>query len=209
MHPDLPDAGQRDRAWATVVADPDRRRSALVCLLRSRNDAMCAGLLLEPREPDPLAFALAAIANPTTLSGPFPGPRRLPRTPADTPRSATPSRSPPSRQHLGVNGEQPAGGLGFLPRVEGVDQIKPRPRQLDTGVGLASVRAIFTIRRHWLNANRDAPACRANTSCCSTVGSRQKRNVVCRDVTDHGCTGHRQTSPAAICSDCSPKSTVV
>src|SRR6516162_7618013 len=31
-------------------------------------------------------------------------------------------------------------------------------------------------------ANRDAPACRASTSHCSTVGSTQKRNVVCRDI---------------------------
>lgn len=42
--------------------------------------------------------------------------------------------------------------------------------------------AVFTMRRHWLNANRAAPACRASTSCCSTVGSRQMRNVVCRDI---------------------------
>lgn len=42
--------------------------------------------------------------------------------------------------------------------------------------------AVFTIRKHWLNANRDAPACRASACCCSTVGSRQNLNVVCRVI---------------------------
>jgi hypothetical protein len=34
-----------------------------------------------------------------------------------------------------------------------------------------------------LNANRAAPACRANTACCPTLGSRQNLNVVCRLIT--------------------------
>ena len=50
------------------------------------------------------------------------------------------------------------------------------------GSVLRWVSAVFTIPRHWLNANRDAPACRASTSCCATVGSRQNLNVVCRAI---------------------------
>jgi hypothetical protein len=43
--------------------------------------------------------------------------------------------------HLGnaiaVDGQNSPRGLGFLPRVEPVDQIKPRPRHFDTQVGSA------------------------------------------------------------------------
>jgi hypothetical protein len=38
---------------------------------------------------------------------------------------------------LGVDCEEPAGILGFLPGVELVDQIKPRPRDIDCAVCLA------------------------------------------------------------------------
>ena len=63
----------------------------LGCLLRSRNAAQCTGFLLEAREPDPLAFTLTRSASPTRRSALYPDPRRLPRTPADTPHAATPS----------------------------------------------------------------------------------------------------------------------
>jgi hypothetical protein len=47
------------------------------------------------------------------------------------------------------------------------------------GSVLRSVRAVLTVCRHWSNANREAPAWRASTSRCSSVGSRQNRKVVC------------------------------
>lgn len=45
-----------------------------------------------------------------------------------------------------------------------------------------SVSPAFTRRKHWLNANRAAPACRDSITSCSTVGSRQNLNVVCRAI---------------------------
>ena len=58
MHPDLPDAGQRDRAWAVVVADPDRRRLPLGCLLRSRNDGAAPVFFLKRGNPTRLPLRL-------------------------------------------------------------------------------------------------------------------------------------------------------
>jgi hypothetical protein len=50
-------------------------------------------------------------------------------------------RRNPGNDHLAdtmaVDGQDPPRSLGFLPRVEPVDQIKPRPRHLDTQVGSA------------------------------------------------------------------------
>ena len=76
----------------------------------------------------------------------------------------------------------PAGVLGFLPPVERLIRSNPVHGTSTLGSVLQSVSTVFTIARHSLNANRAAPACRASTSCCSTVGSRQKRNVVCRVI---------------------------
>jgi hypothetical protein len=63
------------------------------------------------------------------------------------------------------------------------------------------VSAVFTVRKHWLNANLDAPAWRANTSCCPTAGSRQNLNVVCRLISPATIT--RPTDNTLTCSDVS------
>src|SRR5882757_2443034 len=63
------------------------------------------------------------------------------------------------------------------------------------GSDLRRVSPVFTIRRHWLNANLDAPACRANTCCCSTVGSRQNLNVVCRAISPVNIPQHTDNNP--------------
>ena len=155
----------------------------LECLLRNRNDAMS------------LVFFLNR-GNPTRL------PSRFPERESDhaaRPRPQVDGRflehllthlsAPRQARHCGIDdaltadGEYPARSFGLLPRVERVDQIEPRPRNSVSESVLRRVSAVFTIRRHWLNANRDAPACRDSTSCCSTVGSRQNRNVVCRHIT--------------------------
>jgi hypothetical protein len=73
---------------------------------------------------------------------------------------------------------------------------KPVHGTSTSGVAFRWVSAVVSKRRHWLYANRDAPACRASSSFCSTVGSRQNWNVVCRDITDELCIAHRQTSAA-------------
>ena len=61
-----------------------------------------------------------------------------------------------------------------------------RSKPVHATVMLGSVRRadklVLTIRRHWLNANLPAPACRDSTTACSTVGSRQNLNVVCRAI---------------------------
>ena len=51
-----------------------------------------------------------------------------------------------------------------------------------SGLVLRSVSAVLTMPKHSLKANRDAPACPASTSCCSTVGSRHNRNLVGRVI---------------------------
>jgi hypothetical protein len=58
MHSKGSDAGQRDRA-GPVFADADRRGFALGVLVAQPKRRDVAGFLFEPREPDPVAFALA------------------------------------------------------------------------------------------------------------------------------------------------------
>src|SRR4029077_15907974 len=93
------------------------------------------GLLLEPGEPDSFAFALTGAAVRPGLE-PFAEVYGLEDLLAHL---VTPGQT---RYHrvdcaLGADGEDPAGGLGFLPGVERVDQIEPGPRHIYAGTGLA------------------------------------------------------------------------
>ena len=180
MHPDLPDAGQRDRAGAVVVADADRRRTSLGCLLRSRNDGTATGFLLEAGKAHSLAFALAG-------SGVRPGFEPLTQIDrgfleyllAHLGRHAKPVTTVSATPSVSTVNTRPASSV-FFQALNALIRSNPVHGTSASGSVLRWVSAVFTIRRHWLNANLDAPACRASTSCCSTVGSRQNLNVVCR-----------------------------
>jgi hypothetical protein len=60
VHCDLSDAGQRDRPGALIVAHADGRQFAFGVFVAQPKRGDVPGLLLEPREADPFAFALAA-----------------------------------------------------------------------------------------------------------------------------------------------------
>jgi len=66
----------------------------------------------------------------------------------------------------------------FFHALNALIRSKPVHGTAILGSVLRPVSAVFTMRRHWLNANREAPPWRASTSDCSTAGSRQNRNVV-------------------------------
>ena len=137
MHADLPDSGQSDRAWAVVVADPDRRRAAFGMFVAQPKRRCHAGFFLEAREADSLSCALAGARvrpggqRPAAVHGGF-----LEHLLAHL-------RAPGQAGHhdLGfagrVDGHHPAGVLGFLPRVKPIDQVKPAPRDLHSWIGLA------------------------------------------------------------------------
>jgi hypothetical protein len=138
VHLDQPDARQRDRPWAIIVADADGGRFAFGVFVAQPKRRDVCGLLLEARETDPLAF---------TLSGSRIRPRiqTLAQVDSGFLEHLLTHLTPPGQsghQYLGVavgiDGEHPPGVLGLLPRVERVDQVKPRPRHLNTGIGLAS-----------------------------------------------------------------------
>ena len=109
----------------------------MLCLLRSRNDGRppvfflkrgnptCLPLRLPERESDqafsPLPRSTAASSNTCW------------RTRARQARPVTTVSTVPSVSY----GEDPAGVLGFLPGIEGVDQIEPAPRHVGVRVGLA------------------------------------------------------------------------
>ncbi|MEB3031728.1 hypothetical protein [[Mycobacterium] nativiensis] len=57
MHGDAADAGQGDGAWPVAIADADRRTSGFGVFVAQPKRRHRGGLLLEPREPDPLALA--------------------------------------------------------------------------------------------------------------------------------------------------------
>ena len=122
---------------AVAVADPDRRRTAFGVLVAQPKRRGRPGLLLEPRETDPPARALAAAGIrprrqcPTEVDGGF-----LEHLLAHfgPPRQAV---HPQFGDTIGVDTEDSAGRLGLLPHVERVDQIKPRPRHPGIRTGLA------------------------------------------------------------------------
>ena len=107
----------------------------------------------------------------------------------------TPPRQPGHRglgHAVAVHGEHSARVLGFLPRVERVYQIKTRPRHLGAWRGATLCERGFHDAQALIKRESGpAPACRDSTAHCSTVGSRQNRNVVCRVITDQRPTAHR------------------
>jgi hypothetical protein len=52
-------------------------------------------------------------------------------------------------------------------------------------------KARLTSDKHWLNPNRDAPACRANTATCAGDASTVNRNAVCLPTNPQHRTNHR------------------
>ena len=137
MHPDLPDAGQRDRAWAVVVAHADCRGLVRAVLVAQPKRLRRTDFLLEAREPDSLAFSLTAARVRPGLK-PFAevcgGFLEYLLTHLGAPGQTRHHRVDGA---LGVDGEDPAGVFGFLPGIERVDQIEPGPRHVDGRIGLA------------------------------------------------------------------------
>ena len=154
----------------------------LGCLLRSRNEGTAPVFFLKR-------------GKPTRL------PRRFPDRESDQALSARPQSTAASSNtcwHTWVRHANPVTTVSahpfgstantrpassvFFHALNALIRSNPVHGTSTSGSRRRWVSAVFTRRRHWLNANRAAPACRANTSCCSTVGSRQKRNVVCRVI---------------------------
>jgi len=137
VHRDRADAGQEDRPGAVPVADADRWFAAFGVFVAQPKRWHRPGFLLEARKTDP---ATLPFARPRIRPG------FQPLTQIDRGffehllTHLRPPRQPghPDRgDAAGVDGDDPAGGLGCLPRVERVDQIEPRPRRLHIRVDLA------------------------------------------------------------------------
>ena len=150
-----------------MIADPDRRRAALRVLVAQPKRRHHSGFLLELREADPFAFALTRAGvrpggqRPTAVHGGFfehllayLGPPRQ-----------------PGHHHLGdpigVHGQHPARVLGFLPHVEPVDQIKPRPRHVDTWIARFAEERDENGRRLVVRNGRHEP--REVTTCAGVI----------------------------------------
>ena len=180
MHGDRADAGQDDRAWASVVADPDRRRTAPGVLVTQSKRRGSAGLLLEAGNPIRLPLRLPERESDHAFSP-------LPRSTAASSntcwhtwlRHASPVTTGSDTPSVSTMNTRPASSVFFHALKALIRSNAVHGTSMSWSVR-RPVSAVCTRPKHWLNANREAPACRASTSCCLTVGSRQNLNVVCR-----------------------------
>lgn len=170
-----------DRGWSP---SPMRiaARPPLGCLLRTRNDGTDVVFFLNRGKPTRLPFRFPVRESDHAV-------KPLPRSTAASSntcwhtsvRHRRPVTTGSATPTVSTVNTRPAASVFFHPL-----KVLIRSNPVQGTVMLGSVRradsAVLTMRRHWLNANRAAPACRDSTTACSTVGSRQNLNVVCRVI---------------------------
>ena len=155
----------------------------LWCVLRSRNDGTVPVFFLKRGKPTRLPLRLPRRESDHALS-PFPRSTAASsntcwHTSARQVRPVTTVVRVPSASTLNT---RPASSLLFQALNELI-RSNPVHGTPVSWCALGAVSAAFTVTRHWLNANRDAPACRTSSARWPTVGSRQNLNVVWRDIT--------------------------
>ena len=142
----------------------------LGCLLRSRNDGAAPVFFLKQGNPIRLPLRLPERESDHAFSP-------LPRSTAASSntcwhtwlRHASPVTTGSATPSVSTMNTRPASSVFFHALKALIRSNAVHGTSMSWSVR-RPVSAVCTRPKHWLNANREAPACRASTSCCLTVG---------------------------------------